>query len=220
MVSDNGVGIPAHVRPNIFEPFFTTKAPGRGTGLGLAMVASIIKRAGGRVDVTSELGRGTTFTIVLPAADRVAAPAPLSADVRAAPEVVPGATAPSGTVLLVDDDAQVRYASRRMLERAGYGVLEAPDGASALAVAARQHQRIDLLLTDLLMPGVSGRTVIARFREMRPGIPIVCVTGFAAERDDGSTLSLQVNAIVAKPFTMDVLTRALAEALAESRPQG
>jgi PAS domain S-box-containing protein len=216
MVADDGVGIPDAVLPRIFEPFFTTKAPGRGTGLGLAMVASIVKRAGGRVEVASEAGHGTTFTIVLPAAVTEAEDAP------AVPVPVRGETSPphgtpaSGvchTVLLVDDDPLVRHTSRRMLELGGYQVLEAPDGAAALALAEDLNQQIDLLLTDLLMPGLSGTDVIAGFRPLRPGVPIVCVTGFAAEQEGGSALALQVHAIVAKPFTMAVLNRAITEAL-------
>ena len=216
MVADDGVGIPDAVLPRIFEPFFTTKAPGRGTGLGLAMVASIIKRAGGRVEVASAAGQGTTFTIVLPAAAaeaEAAPPLPIATRGEASP---PHSTAASGvrhTVLLVDDDPLVRHTSRRMLELGGYLVLEAPDGAAALALAEDMDQQIDLHLTDLLMPGLSGREVIAGFRELRPGVPVVCVTGFAAEQEDGSALALQVSAIVAKPFIMTVLTRAIAEAL-------
>jgi CheY-like chemotaxis protein/anti-sigma regulatory factor (Ser/Thr protein kinase) len=218
MVTDDGVGIPDSVLPRIFEPFFTTKAPGRGTGLGLAMVASIIKRAGGRVEVASEAGHGTTFTIVLPAAEAEAAlPLPIPTRGEASPSHGAPARGVCHTVLLVDDDPLVRNSSRRMLERGGYLVLEAAEGADALALARDPEQQIDLLLTDLLMPGLSGREVIAGFRELRPGVPIVCVTGFAAEQEDGSAPALQVHAIVAKPFTMAVLTRTLAEALDASQ---
>ena len=207
-VSDEGVGIPDEVRGRIFEPFFTTKPPGRGTGLGLAMVASIVKRAGGRVEVESAAGRGTTFTIVLPVDEARGTPvAPVAAVV---------ATPASGSVLLVDDDTLVRGASRRMLQRAGYAVLEAHDGALALAIAARPEVRIDVLLTDLMMPGLSGRDIIPRFRELRPGVPIVCVTGFATERESDSPLALDVHAIVAKPFTAETLTGALAGAIADA----
>jgi CheY-like chemotaxis protein len=168
------------------------------------------------VEVASEAGHGTTFTIVLPAAVAEAEDAP------AVPVPVRGETSPphgtpaSGvchTVLLVDDDPLVRHTSRRMLELGGYQVLEAPDGAAALALAEDLNQPIDLLLTDLLMPGLSGTDVIAGFRPLRPGVPIVCVTGFAAEQEGGSALALHVHAIVAKPFTMAVLNRAITEAL-------
>ena len=170
------------------------------------------------MEVAGEAGQGTTFTIVLPVAEAEAAPAlPIATRGEALP---PHGTPVRGvchTVLLVDDDPLVRHTSRRMLELGGYLVLEAPDGAAALALAGEMDQQIDLLLTDLLMPGLSGRDVIAGFRELRPGVPVVCVTGFAAEQEDGSALALQVNAIVAKPFSMTVLTRTLAEALDSSQ---
>jgi len=114
----------------------------------------------------------------------------------------------------------VRRASARMLSRAGFTVIEAPDGASALALAADRTVAIDILLTDLMMPGVSGRDVIAGFRPLRPGVPIVCVTGFAAERDDDHSIALEVSAIVAKPFTSQVLLRAVESAIQGARSPG
>lgn len=206
-VADEGTGIPAELLPRVLEPFFSTKAPGRGTGLGLAMVASIIRRAGGAVDITSRVGTGTVVRLALPAHRRVSSPV-LVADVAAAAPVEP-----SARVLLVDDDALVRRASARMLQRVGYVVIDAEDGARALAIAEDRSERIDLLLTDLMMPGISGREVIARFRVLRPGTPIICVTGYATERGDDHSLALEVSAIIAKPFTSATLQAAIEEAL-------
>jgi signal transduction histidine kinase/ActR/RegA family two-component response regulator len=212
-VSDQGTGIPAELLPRVFEPFFSTKAPGRGTGLGLAMVASIVRRAGGTVEIHSEVGVGTRVRLLLPAQRRVPRPLAIVAAADEAPAV-------SARVLLVDDDALVRRASVRMLQRAGYAVVDAEDGATALAIAADPNERIDLLLTDLMMPGLSGREVVARFRVLRPGVPIVCITGFATERADDRSLALEVHAIIAKPFTSAGLQQALREALRSGRPIG
>jgi len=214
-VSDEGVGMSAEVRSRLFEPFFTTKAPGRGTGLGLAMVASIVRRAGGRVDVRSVPGAGTTFEILWPTRDErdgPSAPPPRHSGPSAAQTESPDGR-PVPVVLLVDDDVMVRRASKRMLQRAGYEVLEAEDGETALEIAKRPETRIDLLLTDLMMPGLSGRDVIARFRLIRAGTPIICVTGYAAESGVGTEIAPEVRAIVAKPFTSERLRRAIEAAL-------
>ncbi len=205
-VRDAGIGIPEDDLRHIFEPFFTTKAPGLGTGLGLAMVDTIVRRAGGRVSVESGVGIGTTVAIHLPLA-RAATPVMTMA--------VPDAPEPTGrgVVLLVDDEAGVRRLSRRMLERAGYGVIEASGGAEAIAIAEDLALRIDILVTDMMMPKVSGRDVIARFTVIRPGTPIIVVTGFAAEQERGKPLAPEVRSIVAKPFSAAIYLRAVSNAL-------
>ncbi len=211
LVADDGVGIPPELRSRVFEPFFTTKPTGQGTGLGLAMVASIVKRAGGRVEVESEVGKGTTFSIALPLLEG-------GAVIERAPIVpAPPPARSAGTVLLVDDDPLVRRATARIVGLAGFTVLEAPGGHEALAIAERPDCAIDVLLTDLMMPGMSGRELIARFRVLRPGVPVVCITGFAAEREEGKALALEVHAIVAKPFTSEALTTALSGAMRPAR---
>lgn len=205
-VTDDGTGIAPEHLARVFEPFFSTKSPGRGTGLGLAMVASIIRRAGGTVEMCSTVGIGTTARIRLPAHRRISSPVLVVDAVEAAP-------ASTARILLVDDDALVRRASTRMLTRSGFAVVDAEDGARALAIAEDPAERIDLLITDLMMPGLSGREVVARFRVLRPGTPIICVTGYATEREDDQSLAQQVNAIIAKPFTTTALTQAIAAAL-------
>ncbi len=208
IVADEGVGIPDELLTRVFEPFFTTKPSGQGTGLGLAMVASIVKRAGGEVEVQSVVGKGTTFTVVLPCVDAGPAPEPPLPTESQAPALS------AGVVLLVDDDPLVRRATARMVKRSGFTVVEAETGREALEIAGQPDQPIDILLTDLMMPGLSGREVIASFRVSRPGVPVVCVTGFAAEREDAGALALEVQAIVAKPFTSETLSKALSSAVA------
>ncbi|MGQ0648577.1 MAG: hybrid sensor histidine kinase/response regulator [Gemmatimonadaceae bacterium] len=206
-VSDTGTGIPDHLRSRIFEPFFTTKSPGHGTGLGLAMVQTIVTRAHGTIAVLSERDRGSTFTVSLPMAKQ-----------RAVITVPKEARVPStgtGVVLLVDDEPAVLRASRRMLERAGFEVIEASSGAAAIA-AMRQPGHLDVLVTDYMMRHVSGRDVIEAFRTARPGVPVICITGFAAESDDAAPLALEVHAIVAKPFSSAVLVSAVSSAIASA----
>lgn len=213
-VSDTGVGIPAADLARIFHPFFTTKEPGRGTGLGLAMVHAIVSRAGGTITVESTVGAGTTFVVVVPSVPPPPPP-PSAAAMPAAPALEPG----KGAILLVDDDAIVRQVSRRMLDRAGYSVVEAPGGADAIALIERKDVRIDVVVTDMMMPGLSGRDVIDAVRQLRPGTPIVCVTGFAAE-EEAEPLAAEVHAIVGKPFTSATLIRAVATALPAAKIGG
>ncbi|MEP7345128.1 MAG: ATP-binding protein [Gemmatimonadaceae bacterium] len=204
-VADSGHGISSTNERRIFEPFFTTKSPGRGTGLGLAMVQAIVSRAGGSIAVESAVGEGTTFSITVPTSTGMELTSPATPT-----EVVRGKA--EGAILLVDDDAAVRRASRRILERAGYTVVEASGGAMAIELAKRADLHFDILVTDMMMPQVSGRDVIIAVRQLRPGMPIVCVTGFATAHDT-TPLPPEVHSIVAKPFTAATLARAVADAI-------
>ncbi|MBI1809731.1 MAG: response regulator [Gemmatimonadetes bacterium] len=206
-IRDGGVGIEEQDLRHIFEPFFTTKAPGLGTGLGLAMVDTIVRRAGGHVTVESAPGAGTTVAVHLPLARGTSPESTVVAPEAAEPRG-------RGVVLLVDDETGVRRLSRRMLERAGFSVIEAASGGEAIAVAADAARQIDILVTDMMMPVVSGREVIARFTAMRPGTPIIVVTGFAAESKGSAPLPAAVRAIVAKPFSAASFLRAVSGALA------
>jgi two-component system, cell cycle sensor histidine kinase and response regulator CckA len=201
-VTDQGVGMSDEIRGRIFEPFFTTKPPGKGSGLGLPVVYGIVTDAGGRLTVESAPDKGTAVTVFLPGTlDSVAAPGA---------EITPRVpTNEPLTVLLVDDEAGVRTVIRRTLERSGFGVAEAADGFVALDIASRPGTRIDLLLTDLVMPGMHGRDLAARFRAMRPDIPIVCITGFVGEGGDPSDIGEGVVAVLSKPVSADVLVRTL-----------
>ncbi|HWQ37106.1 MAG TPA: PAS domain S-box protein [Burkholderiales bacterium] len=180
-VRDTGVGIPREVLPRIFEPFFTTKEPGKGTGLGLAMVYGVVRQQHGWVEVESEPGRGATFQVFLPAAPALADEAPVGGERR-----VPGG---SETVLLVEDDAAVRQVTRTVLARHGYRVVEAGSGVEALEVWRAHRERVALVVTDLVMPGgVSGHELARRLRAERPGLKVIFMSGYSAavaEREAG-----------------------------------
>ncbi|MET8149146.1 PAS domain S-box protein [Actinoplanes sp. NPDC049668] len=219
-ISDTGTGMPAEVAERAFEPFFTTKPQGAGTGLGLATVYGIIAAADGHVRIYSENGIGTTVTLVLPATDAAA-----ETEVPAAAEAPAAETAaPEETILLVEDEAALREAASRILKRAGYQVLVADGGAGALRLAEQHPGPIHLLLTDVIMPNMMGNEVAARIQALRPGIPVLYMSGYAQPvLTENGTLPPGVS-IVEKPFTRsDLLERVharLQEAAAEDAARG
>jgi two-component system cell cycle sensor histidine kinase/response regulator CckA len=204
-ISDTGTGMPREVRERIFEPFFTTKPQGQGTGLGLSTVYGIVKQSGGYVWVYSEEGRGTTFKVYLP---RVEEEAPLP-EPRTAPETLRR----RAIILLVEDEAAVRSTARRMLEGIGHTVLEAGNGGEALRVAEEHGGAIDLLLTDVVMPLMSGRELAEQLTARWPGIPVLYTSGYTDEAVvhhgvlEGSATFLQ------KPYQPLALMQKVAEAL-------
>ncbi len=215
-ISDTGCGIAPEHLPRLFEPFFTTKAVGRGTGLGLCTVYGIIKQHRGWIEVSSRQGAGTTFTIFLPRA-------PFPAGERAQDHPESEGPAGEGTILLAEDEGPVRCLTRDYLQRLGYRVLEAASGVEALALWARHGASIDLLLTDMIMPnGVSGRDLAVQLRARRPGLPILCISGYTAT-EGVSIEELVVGArLLHKPFSVQTLSRAVHECLevaaAQRRP--
>ncbi len=195
VVSDTGCGMDEKTLQHIFEPFFTTKDIGQGTGLGLATVYGIVQQHGGWVEVTSRVGQGSEFRVLLPALDGIAGPA------ASAPSSVP---APKGTetVLLVEDEADVRRVTSRYLQGLGYKVLEAANGPAALAMATRHGDEIDAIYTDMVMPeGMTGLDLIARLRETRPGLPAVLSSGYSADLTQPGELEARGIAFVPKPST-------------------
>lgn len=175
-VADTGTGIPPRALQHVFEPFFTTKRGGQGSGLGLAMVYGFVKQSGGHIRIYSELGHGTTVKIYLPrllqAQQAEAAPAALPHDTSAAPRASAGEI-----VLLVEDNDEVREYAKSLLEELGYGVVEAGDAEQALKVL-QNSPRIDLLFTDIVLPGASGRELSGKASELRPELPVLFTTGY------------------------------------------
>ncbi len=172
-ISDTGNGMDNETQSHIFEPFFTTKGT-KGTGLGLSTVYGIIKQSGGYIWVHSEVGKGTTFKIYLP---RVASTGQAAAQVAAPVEyrkVEPG----TETILLVEDEANLRYLARQYLEKQGYKVIEAADGAVAMQIAVAHDKVIHLLLTDVIMPGMNGRELAQRICEIRPNVKVLYMSGY------------------------------------------
>src|SRR5262245_9567917 len=204
-VSDTGVGMDEATRAHIFEPFFTTKGE-HGTGLGLAMVYGIVRQSGGHVEVYSEAGHGTTFKVYLPRCEETEAPAPVSRR----PGTMPSGTA---TVLLVEDEDAVPSLTRHVLAACGYTVLEARDGAEAMLTAERHGGRIDLLLTDVVMPRMGGREVAERLQGLYPGMRVLFMSGYT---DDAvvrhGILEKQVP-FLQKPFTPAALAQKVREVL-------
>jgi CheY-like chemotaxis protein len=183
-------------RARLFEPYFTTKPPGRGTGLGLTTVKSIVGRAGGRVSVESGPGKGTAIHIDLPAVEDTAAGGPTDG---------PGDSADRRpTILVVEDDVAVRTLTRYVLDGAGYTILEAADGPAALRIAETHAGPIHLLVTDLLMPGMTGRQLADRLTALRPGLKVLYLSGLGA---DAAAASHPGAAFLEKPFRPADLTR-------------
>ena len=206
-VSDTGIGMDAATQARIFEPFFTTKETGRGTGMGLATVYGIVKQSGGSIYVYSEPGHGTTFRVYFP---RVAGrPGPAAAE----PIAVRPSAAGSETILLVEDEAAVRGFARRTLEAQGYTVLEAGSGAEALALAAARAGIIDLLVTDVVMPGLQGHRLAEQLTVVRPGLRVLYVSGFTENSVIHHGVAAEGIAFLAKPFSADALGQAVRAAL-------
>jgi len=208
-ISDTGIGIPDDVLPRIFEPFFTTKEVGQGTGLGLAICYGIVREAGGHIAVYSELGRGTTVRIYLPARSREDRPVP-----AAEPRVLPGGRE---TILLVEDEALVRNLVERVLRSLGYRVTSAEDHAQALVILPTIDPPPDLLLTDVVLPGPGGAEIAKTVRARVPGIPVLYISGYT-ERGANATAELDAP-LLSKPFTPEQLATAVRRELDGTRPR-
>ena len=195
----------SEVKERVFEPFFTTKEQGKGTGLGLSTVYGIVKQSGGNIWVYSEPGQGTTFKIYLPQVDE-----PLTEEKE---EVVKEIPRGNETILVVEDEETVRKLAIRLLEGQGYKVLEASDGGKALLLCEKFKERIHLLLTDVVMPGMSGRELAQKLGFLLPKMKVLYMSGYT---DDAivhhGVLEDEVN-YLQKPFTLDSLARKVREVL-------
>ncbi len=212
VVSDTGVGMDGETVRHAFEPFFTTKAKGEGTGLGLATVYGIVTEAGGAIQLYSEPGVGTTIKAYLPASGGSVA--------RHEQQAPPRARANGERVLVVEDEDGVRRLTERILRRAGYGVLSAPNGRVALELCAREDERVDLLLTDVIMPEMLGPELAERALAARPGLRVLFMSGYSHQMIARRQVSEHEVAFVEKPFTSETLLSGVREVLDEAARDG
>ena len=206
-VTDTGTGIPQEVKDRIFEPFYTTKAVGKGTGLGLSTVSSIVKSHGGFMTVYSEVGRGTTFRVYIPAAKE----GELKRQ-QESKEEIPGGK--GELILVVDDEDSIREITKALLENHGYQVATANDGAEALAVYAKQQSQIKLVIMDMMMPILGGPQTIQALRRIDPNIKIIAVSGLTSDGKTTAVSNGDVAAFLQKPYSSDMLLQTIAVALA------
>jgi len=204
-VTDGGCGMDEHTLKRLFEPFFTTKEVGKGTGLGLAMVYGIVQQSGGRIEVESEPDRGSTFRVYLP----------LTGEAPPPPVAVEAATPAAGkeTILLVEDEEAVRQLACRTLRAQGYNVLEAADGVAALTVCQRHLRSIDIVVTDVVMPQLSGVDLVLRLKAVRPQLKVLYVSGYTDSTVVRHGMEASEANYLQKPFTPDGLTRKVRQLL-------
>ena len=203
-VRDSGTGMDQATQTRVFEPFFTTKPPGKGTGLGLSTVYGIVAQSGGAVTIDSTPGRGTCMTILLPRVDATPSPRRPSGSVAAIPE-----SGALGTVLVADDEESVRVAVARILRKAGYRVLVAANGQEALGAAESYGEPIEILLTDLSMPGMNGQELAARIRALRAETRVVLMSGHGGDELARQGPQREGLVFLQKPFTLQTLLGAL-----------
>jgi CheY-like chemotaxis protein len=204
-VTDTGSGMDEQIRRKIFEPFFTTKDVGKGSGLGLSTVYGIVKQSGGAIDVYSEPGRGTVFKVYLPLVDVPSAEGPAA-----------GAAVPAHgteTILVVEDDAAVRRVATRVLTTAGYMVLTATNGLSALATLKAHPSPVHLVLTDMVMPQMGGQELATRLEEVRPGQKVLFTSGYTDDVLQLSALSGVAAHFIGKPYSGVELVRKVRDVL-------
>jgi len=210
-VTDEGHGMDAEVRSHLFEPFFTTKEQGKGTGLGLSVVYGIVRQSGGEIQVESAPDRGTTFRILLPRVSEPVTNPPPPPGGEAA--VIPRG---EGAVLLVEDESAVRAVARDFLHLFGYDVVEAASGEEALEMFQTHRAKLRAVVTDIVMPGMSGMDLARRLSALQPGIPILLVSGYAHDSFESADLAREGYAFLQKPYMLEDFGRKLAELIAGS----
>jgi two-component system, cell cycle sensor histidine kinase and response regulator CckA len=205
-VSDTGLGMDQETQARIFEPFFTTKEQGKGTGLGLSTVYGVVKQSGGFIWVYSEVGKGTSFKIYLPRVDQ-------AIEKGAVPQ--PHGDAPRGTetILLAEDEQDVRELAREFLESAGYKVMQAANGQEAIRIASQNPDTIDLLVTDMVMPGMTGQQLAGRLQQERGPLAVIYMSGYSEHAATEAAHSLPNARLLTKPFSRNAILRAVREVL-------
>ena len=211
-VTDTGCGMNEETLAHIFEPFFTTKTAGKGTGLGLATVYGIVKQSGGHISVYSEMGRGATFKVYLPALVR-------SVPVATPPQT-PVAPKGNGTILLVEDEPALRALAVESLRRLGYTVLSAEDGVEALAAAEQHLGGVDMVVTDIVMPRMGGPELVDRLRQKQDGFGVIFMSGYTEAAALQNASITRDASLLNKPFSSEVLARKVSEVRESMRASG
>jgi CheY-like chemotaxis protein len=206
-VRDTGCGMDAGTKAHLFEPFFTTKSAGPDAGLGLSTVYGIVRQHGGNISVDSEVGRGTVFTIVLPQASESRV-VDMHRDIAVSAQL-----ANAQTIVVVDDQDEVRSLMSMMLRRKGYNVMDASSGAEAIRMIESHHAPIDLLLTDVMMPGIGGRELYEYVSKRHPAMKVLYVSGYTDDAFHGKHVG---GAFLQKPFLLDTLAKRVREILEET----
>ena len=208
-IEDTGTGIPPEIVDKIFEPFFTTKERGKGTGLGLSTVHSIVKTHRGFVTVNTELGKGTLFSIYLPAVE--------VSKSQTVQEMLKIAQGNGETILVVDDEQSILDITKNTLEMYGYKVITARDGVEALSVYTREKDKVDIVLTDLIMPSLDGLTTARTLRKMNPGVKIITSSGIKISDDDHESLGTENHIFLQKPYSAQKLLTTIRQILSEKK---
>jgi hypothetical protein len=201
-ISDTGTGMSAEVRAHLFEPFFTTKQPGRGTGMGLSAVLGTVEAHGGRIEVESAPGSGSSFYLYLP-------PVPPDSAPPADTPVVPRAVRGTGQILVVDDEPMVRSAITRILEHLGYTVHACAGGPEAIRYITEHPRSTDLVLLDLVLPDMNGIVVLERLRAVSPALKVLVLSGYTDDHSVAQVFERGALALVRKPFTSIELSRTI-----------
>jgi CheY-like chemotaxis protein len=205
-VSDTGIGMDEKVLKRIFDPFFSTKETGKGTGLGLASVYGIIKNHGGYIEVQSQKGQGSQFSIFLPASIK-----PVLTATESAPKIIKG----SGTILVVDDEEMVLDVGARVLKKLGYTVLESNNGRKAVELYKRLQDNIKLVVLDIVMPDMGGAEVYDRLKEINPEVKVLLSSGYSIDDQAREIMERGCDDFIQKPFSMEAMSDKLAGILSE-----
>ncbi|MCX7935248.1 MAG: response regulator, partial [Planctomycetota bacterium] len=204
-VADTGVGMDAATMRHLFEPFFTTKAPGKGTGLGLAAVHGVVKSHKGRIEVKSELGRGSEFSLFLPLHESATWQADAKAEVASTPK--------SARILVVDDEALLRDLATEMLQDLGYRVTTCKDGDEAIGYYLQSWEHVDLVILDMIMPKRSGHETFVALRKINPKVKVLITSGYSLAEEAKQVMDEGAVGFLQKPFRCEELSRKVAEAL-------